>query len=460
MNPLCRVLLLLLCVLPFAGPGSAAAATALVASDLHFDPIADPALLGALAETDPAGWQAILDGSRQPDPDAYGKDTAWPLLRSALDAMQKAEPRPAVILIAGDLMAHGLMQRLEAGRDPAAGDRLIAATIAFIGAQFRRRFPDTPILPVVGNNDDDCGDYRITPGGPFLAETLDAIRGLARTESDPGVEHDWRAIGSYAVTPSGLPGLRILLLDTIFFSTHYKDSCGTGTGDPAKATLDWLAGQLEATRTAGQKAWLAYHIPPGIDAYGTLQAGNLPLTGCAPSIRPMWQEAVETRFEQLMAAYRDIVTANFAGHTHMDEFRVVGTADSPDAFVLGTPAISPIFGQNPGFRLVDFGADGRIAGIRTWFLADPAGSAAGWQQEYDFDAEWGLKAIDGKSLADLARRLSHDPAAANRWAELYSVSRPARKGGMTTANAEAYLCTLGHTDIPGFTACYCSGGSP
>src|ERR1700674_3888682 len=82
---------------PASRAEAAAAGTAqfLMISDLHFDPMADPKLVNQLAAADPDAWQAILDGSDTNGVSRYGKDSNWPLLRSALRQMKKTLPAPA-----------------------------------------------------------------------------------------------------------------------------------------------------------------------------------------------------------------------------------------------------------------------------------------------------------------------------------------------------------------------------
>src|SRR5690242_5992552 len=71
---------------------------ALVVSDIHFNPMADPGLVTKLEAAEPPRWQAILNSSNSTGFSQYGQDTNWWLLRSSLDQMQKTLPRPAVVL--------------------------------------------------------------------------------------------------------------------------------------------------------------------------------------------------------------------------------------------------------------------------------------------------------------------------------------------------------------------------
>jgi sphingomyelin phosphodiesterase acid-like 3 len=97
-----------------------------------------------------------------------------------------------------------------------------------------------------------------------------------------------------------------------------------------------LEGELAAAKQAQEPVWLVYHIPPGIDGYATLRRG-----ACPGTMIPMWAEAYAEPFHSLLRRYTETVAASFAGHTHMDDFRLIGDADGHFAFTLVTPAVSP-----------------------------------------------------------------------------------------------------------------------
>ncbi|MGA8382825.1 MAG: metallophosphoesterase, partial [Stellaceae bacterium] len=141
-----------------------AAGRLLVVSDIHFDPMAEPGLVDRLAAAEPAQWPAVFDSAGSQKPSRYGSDTNWPLLRSALKQMKQTLPRPAMVLLPGDFLAHQFRNKFDAAahdHSDAAYRGFVRRTMQFLALQFERNFPGTPILPVLGNNDADCGDYRL-----------------------------------------------------------------------------------------------------------------------------------------------------------------------------------------------------------------------------------------------------------------------------------------------------------
>src|ERR1700738_4121808 len=73
-----------------------------------------------------------------------------------------------------------------ADHSAAAYPLFVRKTMQFVALQLATTFPDTPILPALGNNDEVCGDYRLQPDGPFLADTLPIVRTLVGSIARPG----------------------------------------------------------------------------------------------------------------------------------------------------------------------------------------------------------------------------------------------------------------------------------
>jgi sphingomyelin phosphodiesterase acid-like 3 len=442
-----------------------AAGRILIATDLHFDPMADPALVDRLSAADPGKWPAILDGAADKNLGHYGADTNWRLLRSTLRQMKVVLPDPAVVLLPGDFLAHGFRRAFDAAarRHSDADYRaFVDKTMQFLAGEIAREFPGRPILPALGNNDSDCGDYRLEPDGRFLAETLPILRRLLGAAAGEDVARDWTRYGNYGVVLPGLPGLRVIVVDTVFFSRLYRNRCGRpGQPDPGRATLAWLGHELQKAQQAGIKVWLVYHIPPGADAYAAVRAGH-----CPEAFVPLWKEAYAEPFDALMRRYAGTIAATFAGHLHMDDFRLIPTGDGSAAFVLITPAVSPIFGQNPAFRTVSFDKAGGLLDGTTYDLANlttaGAGTPAAWQAEYAFTREWGLPRLDAASLARLARLIAERPAVRERWRQLYATSSPIYWRLLAMLGdrpARALRCAATHLSPQDFDRCYC-GSAP
>jgi 3',5'-cyclic AMP phosphodiesterase CpdA len=450
--------LLIICGVLLALLRAASAAEVLVLTDIHFNPLADKAIAESLAAAPAEEWPMILDrgGERMSN---YTADSDWKLLRATLDELQ-AQKKPDVVLIAGDFVVHGFRKAFDssvAAHDDAAYRRFVVKTMRFIALELANAFPKTPILPALGNNDSDCGDYAIQPGGAFLAETQAIVASMIGPPAREDFAKSWTALGSYAADVPVKPRFRVISLNDNYFSARYRDSCGgEGDGNPARATIAWLSRALADAAAAQRKVILLYHIPPGTDAFATTRHDACPVTPAQLLADPYAGE-----LHALMQRYQGTIVAGVAGHLHSDAFRILRSGDKLFGFVMIAPAISPIFGQNPSFRRFTFDDNGTISAVGTYYLANlgdaVAGAAPQWRAEASFERSWNLPRFDAASLEILYRRLSSSETAQQRWTQAYGVQGPA-SATITLQNFAVYRCSVGSDQSSDFARCLCGGG--
>jgi hypothetical protein len=95
-----------------------------------------------------------------------------------------------------------------------------------------------------------------------------------------------------------------------------------------------------------------------------------------------------------------------------------------------TPALGPIFGQNPAFRTVVYDPDGVVLDRATYDLANLGAASVGggvppvWQAEYTVTQAWHLPRVDLPSLVRLSQMIAEVLADRGRWRTLYAVSSP------------------------------------
>jgi hypothetical protein len=469
-----RVCLVIL-LLTFIVPGGARARRPsrqrfLIASDIHFNPMADATLVADLEAADPERWEAILRRSRPESFSPYGQDTNWWLMQSTLEQMGKTLPHPAFVMFTGDLLAHGFPDKYLSAthdKDPEHYRAFVLKTVEFLAIEFRKRFPGTKILVTPGNNDEECGDYSIQAGGTFLSDTADLTRKLA--EADASFLDDWKALGSYNVPHPTIQNVRILSFNSIFFSNDYhaksfSRGCTVVESTAASDLMQWLRSNLAAARQANQKVWLMFHIPPGIDGYATTHRPNqgdasaaARAASCADSIVPMWVPDWTAEFDSLLESYQDVILASFAGHTHTDNFRLVNSAGVNKAFVLIDPPVSPVYDQNPAFRIVTFRGDGSLADQTTYYLTNLEQASrkvrGRWKKEYKFTREWKTQQLDLASLGAIYSQIQSTERARDQWLKLYSVSSSAAK--ILPDTVRGLYCAIGSLDPVAYERCYC-----
>ena len=443
----------------------------LIASDLHFNPFADPTLAAGLAKAPVRKWEAILSRSSSTAYSPYGQDPNWWLLQSALDAMRKADPDPTLVMITGDLLAHGFPQKYAQAIPDTNRDHyraFVSKTVSFIALELRKRYSKQQILVTPGNNDDDCSDYNIEAGGAFLSDSAWRIRGLAR--SGGRFMEEWKSLGSYTLQPRNIPGLRVVSVNSVFFSNKYQsvnfaDGCAPAQSDGPARTYSWLESTLSRAAQNHEKVWIMLHIPPGIDGYSTMvsyrslshAASPAPEDLCGQAIVPMWKPFWTDLFDHLIAQYPTTVTAIFAGHDHTDDFRVIHAGQAGQQFVLIDPPVSPIYGQNPAFRIVTFAAGGALSDQTTWYLTNLEAARTTvpgtWMPEYTFSGEWHSPRLDAASLNSIYDQIRSNPDAGQRWLTLLNVSstyHPVPANGVRTLE-----CAIAALDPATYKACYC-----
>jgi len=176
---------------------------------------------------------------------------------------------------------------------------------------------------------------------------------------------------------------------------------------------------------------------------------------------PMWVPARVSEFVRLLETYQDTILASFAGHTHTDDFRLIGAPSSRESFVLINPALTPIDNRNPAFRVVTFASDGSIADQSTYYLTNLANASSEtkgrWKTEYQFSLEWKTKQINAASLESIYRQIGTEQKTRERWLKLYNVSSAAAK--IPLGNVQGPYCAIEHLDPASYAACYCKDAS-
>ncbi|HLI21195.1 MAG TPA: metallophosphoesterase [Stellaceae bacterium] len=439
---------------------AAQAAEALILTDIHFNPFADKSLAEALVAAPAEQWPAILDRGQE-RMSIYGEDTDWKLLQSALTVIA-AQPKPDFVLAPGDFLAHEFRTRFNASvaqHDDAAYTRFTVKTMRFLALAIEAATSHAPIMPALGNNDSDCGDYGVAPGGSFLAGTEATVAGMIGSAAGDDFATSWTALGNYMAPIAALPDTSVIALNDNFFSPHYRDTCGAAAraGNPARATLAWLERALADAAAAHRKVILIYHIPPGTDAFATAKQNVCPVTPV-----PLLAEPYATDLHALMRRYRDTIAAEIAGHLHTAAFRIRRDQGKAFGFVMIAPAVSPIFAQDPSFTRLAIGPGDTIRDATTYYLANlpaaGAGQAPAWQAEASFDRAWDASGFNTASLEKLFRDIGSSPEARQRWIARYGVQGPAG-GAITPESAASYRCSVGTDEAADFARCLCGAGA-
>lgn len=312
--------------------------SALLLSDLHFDPFHDPGIARQLVDAPVKEWNGILAGPASTDQavafaklqqqcGARGVDTPYALLHSSLRAARVEGPSVRFITVSGDLIAHGFDCRYAAvirGKTQADYTAFVEKTVEYVTSELRGTFPGVPVYVALGNNDSDCGDYRLDGGSDFLKSAgKNVIAGLPKSANQKEALADFVAGGYYSVMMAApMQNTRLIVLDDIFMSPKYTTCGGTQNTAVASAQIEWLRKQLAEAKRQQQRVWVMGHIPPGVDVYSTFAkmrnvcGGDAPLTFLASD-----------ELGDVLVKNADTVRLGIFAHTHMDELMLLGPAN-------------------------------------------------------------------------------------------------------------------------------------
>jgi sphingomyelin phosphodiesterase acid-like 3 len=110
--------------------------------------------------------------------------------------------------------------------------------------------------------------------------------------------------------------------------------------------LQWLHSQLLLSQQQHQHVILAFHIPMGIDVFATLKH--------LLEVTDFWQTSYTRQFQGELKEFSQIITAILPAHIHRDTLQLIAMQTYADIPVIITPSISPIYGNDPAFKVLNY----------------------------------------------------------------------------------------------------------
>lgn len=387
-----------------------------VFSDVHFNPFYDPTLFPALFdENNTDKWAAIFQRSSITAPSSRGSDTNYPLFMLTLAGIKQNLGASPLVIYTGDILGHGIAQffyplyyrhmgvTVPAVPDDTAVTAMKAFTnkvVTFFMGRVKRAVGNIPVMFAVGNSDSYSGygpnilDSSMEPDNSFLVNTAELFYTKFLNGTVDGTEFHttFTKGGYYSAEPAGTD-LMVIGLNTILFCQLF--SSGPTANDIMVADeLSWLELRLQSAKAKGKKVWLLMHAPPGADICTT--AGRVD-NGQIPSAAMMWWPAYQTSILDLLAKYPGLISLTLAGHTHMDEYRIMPTTDALEI----TPAISPWFGNNPAFKVFTISLDTLKPTDYSSLNYDLATNPAQFKSYYTFSTAYSAEGLLDASLTQL-----------------------------------------------------------
>jgi 3',5'-cyclic AMP phosphodiesterase CpdA len=334
---------------------------AVVFTDIHFNPFYDlsPELFHSLVSSDVSQWASIFQGSTITTPSPRGSDTNYPSLVLALSSIKQNVGVSPLIIFTGDILGHNLTQNYykfagvvgnPTAEDVTAMQHFTNKTVAFIMDQVRLSIGNIPVMFAMGNSD----SYSLIddgPSGTFLDNTADYYytKFLNKSVDQQTFLTTFKTGGYYSAEPLGMK-LMVIGLNTVPFTSNIESKL-------AMDELDWLESKVASAKADGKKVWLLMHVPPGAS---TVEVANtVDINGHISTASMMWStdstgiSVYQNRFFDILKTYPGVVSLTLAGHTHMDEYRIMPSSDVLEI----TPGITPYFGNNPAFKVFSIAKD-------------------------------------------------------------------------------------------------------
>lgn len=366
----------------------------MVISDIHFSPYSGCKnsakvcpVVAKLNQAPASEWSKILENGSPKEFSQPHQATDYTLIKSMFEQIQ--QQKPDAVFILGDFLAHLYRSQYllySQDKNRQNYNEFVKKTFEFLTSSIQNSLPSGKIIvEVIGNNDSYGGpeckypDYCMISNGAFLTD-------VAKIWQAPDNFHQG---GYYELT---LPGtnLHLIILNTVLFSTK---ALGPNIDKAAQQQLVWLNNQLKTIEDQHQKAWLLFHIPPGIDSYATARS-------LFQSIVPFWKETYSQAFFELIKQYQSTITGVISGHTHRDGSLVLNDTGNNKITDIFVPSISPIFGNNPGYKIFTFNKnDFKLQQVSTYYL-NLTNQNNTWQKENFFSQSIGMSSphFGGRSI--------------------------------------------------------------
>ena len=294
--------------------------------------------------------------------------------------------------------------------------------------QIRAAAGTIPVVFAVGNCDSYTG---YGPDSVFLASTADSYyTELLNGLPDQQVFMNTFLAGGYYSLDLFEEQLKVISLNTIMCSSLIMEDYSA----QVSAQFTWLSAQLASARMAGQKVWIVMHVPLGIYISGVTESSGQ-LTG----VTMMWYDEYQTSFLSILAEYPGLISFALAGHTHMDEYRIL----SPECVLDVTPGISPVFGNDPAYKI--FTVDnGTFAPVDYRSIKYPLAAAPNsFSDYYLFTQAYSMPSCSTASLIQLIPELAANSAAQALFRSYY-YSGSASQNTITTLNWPVYWSCVGN----------------
>jgi len=242
--------------------------------------------------------------------------------------------------------------------------------------------------------------------------------------------------------------LRIIVLNS---NPFLRKGWGNMTPNNDCGQLDWMDSELSLAEKNGQTVFILVHAGPVMDAFDDSELwGN-------QTQKQIFRDIIEKHNKNTPG----LVQAILMGHVHKDEYRIIHASNTSAMVpVIVAPAISPVYDNNPGFRITYFDEEKVVNADKTkksvitlrdydQFYTDLRASyiknETEWIHEYRFSKAYNQRTLQIDSYVALHNDLSTHSALMTSFMTRYAVHY--------SLNEKETLCAFNSNTIDDYNKC-------
>jgi len=299
--------------------------------------------------------------------------------------MKTLNPNPQFILLAGDYNGHGLPEKT------------IETVQNTVFDSIRQAFPNTRILPGIGNNDQDPKNQN---------SAVEFARLYTLFSQKANITPDQRTTflsGGYWSYHDLSSGLQVVLLNSNLL--YAKSQNLAEWKNVSQQQFVWLEDKLKTARANASKVIIGSHVPPT-----RTEAEN------------DWEDAAMAQYRALIEKYSDVVLLQIFGHHSTELIR----GYSPTFGLSASSGFAPRTAIVPTFQLVQHNysapkqTNAVVKEISSYYLdlvsaaANPQASHP-WPLLYHMSKTYGVPDVSPQSLFAIASKIVSDQGSANKY---------------------------------------------
>ncbi|CDW74027.1 UNKNOWN [Stylonychia lemnae] len=270
----------------------------------------------------------------------YGCDPPLSLLETFLDKISSSEGHLDFIIMPGDLVAHGLP--LDPSNPKKGNYELLKQTISSVSQTFAKYFPNTFVLPSLGNNDpkyhymalneDDKDEYY-----GFIYQNWMQTQSYNSNLKNFGTIKSTMLKGGYYRADIDST-LSVMAVNTLYFNEKNDIS---QQGNDAQDHITWIRDQF--TQNPQRRFIVTNHIYPGAKYVG--------------DSKDLFVDGFNDQFFSILYEFRNQIVLEVSAHDHFADVRYHSNGDdkNKDFYhnILVAPGVSPVKNQNPGYAVFE-----------------------------------------------------------------------------------------------------------